>query len=352
MENVILYIINDTSNIFEHIIICAKSSGNSQKKLKFNIPIYELHRNEVNYVQFLLNLYNLLKCLKPCVVHARNWSGVDCVIVSKFARINSIIYSEHGWNINDPSGSSIKRKIIRKIISLITDEILVVSESMEHWLKKQIPWKKITKINNGVDCVTYNASQTIKNELKSKLRIDQSAYIIGIVARIDPIKRHIDLINAFKKIENEYLNTYLFIIGDGKHICEIEKYASERIRFFGEMNDIPNFIKILDIFVLTSLNEGMSNTILEAMATGIPVIATNVGGNPELVKDGKTGTLIEPMDIDGLYMAIKWYLSNNENIVKHGKEGRGLTEKYFSKNAMINNYIDLYKRVFYKNTVL
>jgi glycosyltransferase involved in cell wall biosynthesis len=166
------------------------------------------------------------------------------------------------------------------------------------------------------------------------------------VGRLDPIKNYDLLLKAFDKI-NSKNKIRLIIVGDGperKHLENLKNKLScrDRIVFMGERKNLNEILRWLDIFVLPSKNEGMSNTILEAMATGLPVIATKVGGNPELVSNNITGLLISNGDVEELRQAITYYLENPKAIKIHGKRARIETECRFSLEKMIKKYEELY----------
>jgi glycosyltransferase involved in cell wall biosynthesis len=142
----------------------------------------------------------------------------------------------------------------------------------------------------------------------------------------------------------------LVIIGDGLLLEEARQLlraagAGQVAWLPGERADIPDMMRGLDLFVLPSLREGISNTILEAMASGLPVVATRVGGNPELVEEGRTGMLVPPSDPVALAQAIRTYLVDKGQLIRHGQAGRRRAEARFSMEAMVNAYLGVYDAV-------
>jgi glycosyltransferase involved in cell wall biosynthesis len=171
---------------------------------------------------------------------------------------------------------------------------------------------------------------------------------------MEAIKDQLTLVRAFLHLitddPNARARLRLAMIGDGALRQEAQKIvcaagAESLVWFAGERNDIPELMRGLDLFVLPSLREGISNTILEAMASGLPVIATNVGGNPELVVDGETGMLVPPSDPIAMADAIHSYLKDPAKLVRHGEAGRKRAEEHFSIEKMVQGYLRVYDEV-------
>ena len=229
----------------------------------------------------------------------------------------------------------------------MVDKIVTVSKNLKNRLINEIKIKpeKIIHIPNGVDTNKFNIYR--KEFTRKKFGFKKEDFIIGIVARLDPIKNHKTLFFAFKEIVKNYPQVKLIIVGDGSLREELKEKSYQlgiknKVIFMGERDNVSEILKTFDIFVLPSLNEGMSNTILEAMATGIPVIASNVGGNPELVIDGRTGFLFSPNDVESLVQKIKTYILHPELKQKHGYNARKRVEEKFSLDQMVRRYEELY----------
>ena len=178
--------------------------------------------------------------------------------------------------------------------------------------------------------------------------------LIGTVGRLDPVKDQITLVQAFIHLVKAYPDVRnkvrLVLVGAGilqpkMRELSLEAGIDDLIWFAGERNDVADVMQTLDLFVLPSINEGISNTILEAMATELPVIATDVGGNPELVINNQTGYLVPKQNPIAMAEAFKHYLDNRDLLVCHGKAGRARCESTFSLNRMITDYINVYDRL-------
>jgi glycosyltransferase involved in cell wall biosynthesis len=167
------------------------------------------------------------------------------------------------------------------------------------------------------------------------------------VGRLDPVKDQAGLVRAFAHLRRQHPAAILVIAGDGPCRPELEALIGalalgSDVRLLGERKDVPEVLRAMDVFVLPSLAEGISNTILEAMATGIPVVATRVGGSPELVLDGHCGALVDPGNRDALAAAIAGYLAEPRQREGHGHLARRLAVTRFGLETMRQNYAALY----------
>ena len=171
---------------------------------------------------------------------------------------------------------------------------------------------------------------------------------------MEAVKDYVTLVKAFLRLlETEpsaRARLRLVIIGDGSLRKEtlqcLQAHHADGLAWLpGDRADIPDILRGLDLFVLPSLREGVSNTILEAMATGLPVVATKVGGNPELVEEGRTGMLVPQSDPVRLSDAIRTYFANPDQLARHGQAGRERVATQFSMEAMVNGYLAVYDAV-------
>jgi sugar transferase (PEP-CTERM/EpsH1 system associated) len=347
LENGVVNLINQSNpDRFSHEICCIKRSGKSKDRLNFKIPIFVMNKRDRNDWKTIIRLVKLIRKQRPDIVHTRNWGTSDGILAARLAGVRKVVHSEHGWSMSDPTGKNVRRKIVRRVFSIGVSKFVAVSEDMGRWLHEDIGIrrKKIQVIINGVDI--HKFTPAIRNVAKNRLRLNGDV-IIGTVARLDPIKRHDILLKAFSEAIEEYPNARLLVIGDGPEKQKLEKIwqnlpNQNQITFLGERLDIAQLYQSMDVFVLASQNEGISNTILEAMASGLPVIATSVGGNREVVTPYKTGLLVPPVNVEALKNAILYYIENPEEREKHGKNARIDAVKRFSLEKMSKKYESLY----------
>jgi len=210
-------------------------------------------------------------------------------------------------------------------------------------------------IPNGV---AMNRFTILKNDTRTaeraKLALEPNDFVFGCVARMVPVKRHHDLIEAFTRLASHKAEARLVLIGDGPLEAELRSLALQagigsRVRFMGARDDVDKLLPLLDAFVLCSATEGMSNSLLEGMAAGLPIIATEVGGNPEVVPDGKAGVLVAPARPDRLAVAMEKIASEPKLARAMGRRARAHVRSNFSEDAMIEAWDRLYQK-FARNT--
>jgi glycosyltransferase involved in cell wall biosynthesis len=210
------------------------------------------------------------------------------------------------------------------------------------------PAAKVTTIQNGVDLDRF--SRASRSEARAALGVPDDTLVVGTVGRLDPVKDQSGLIRAFAGALPFHPGALLMIAGDGPCRAELAGVVrslglEQRVRLLGERKDVPNVLAGLDVFVLPSIAEGMSNTVLEAMASGLPVIATQVGGNPEMVEDGVSGLLVPARDPGALTAALRSYLSDPHLRSLHGKASRERVFRDFSLARMNGAYDHLYRHL-------
>ncbi|MFH0774231.1 MAG: GT4 family glycosyltransferase PelF [bacterium] len=241
-----------------------------------------------------------------------------------------------------------RRLIAYKLISRFSKKIVAVSHELKSHLieKARINPDKVMVIHNGIDLDGYKpiADSNLK---KRELDIEPSAPIVGIVGNLRPVKDHETFLQAASQIIKVMPSTKFLVIGDGPLKENLKEQSrkmklDENVLFLGHRTDVLELLAIMDIFVLSSISEGLSLSILEAMAMSKPVVTTDVGGNPEIIVDGKTGFLVPPKDPSNL--ASKIMLLKDKGLAERmGGEGRRRVEEHFSLEKMIKNYEQLYE---------
>lgn len=344
MEKGIATVIENSISTFKHTIICLTKSGKSKKLLPRDIEIIEMNKKEGNSLFFVLRLAKTIKKLNPDIVHTRNWGGFDGVIAAKLAGIKYVFHGEHGWSMDDPYGLNKKRVFIRQVLDRFVTCYTCVSKQIESWLINEIKVKKpVIQIYNGVDCDLY--SPGLGMAIRSDLGIKTGTIVFGIVARLDPIKNHKALIKVFSSINKVWPDTCLLIAGKGTEEKYMQSIACHGVHFLGNRSDIPDLLRSIDVFVLPSFNEGISNTILEAMASGLPVVASDRGGNPELIKSDQNGMLFDPDSEEALKICLAKYIQDSELRKCHGNNGRKMAKKLYSVKTMADDYKSVWENI-------
>jgi sugar transferase (PEP-CTERM/EpsH1 system associated) len=288
----------------------------------------------------------LLLCrLKPDIVHTRNWATFGAVPAARLAGVRTVVHGEHGRDGGDPDGLHPRRRWRRRLAPLVT-RFVTVSDDLRRWLVEEVkvPAAKVVRIHNGVDTTRF--APVAEGRQPRAVGMGAEEIIVGTVGRLDPVKDQAGLVRAFARLAGSHPRARLLVVGDGPCRRELEALAEKlvpgRVVFTGERSDIPTLLQSIDVFVLPSLGEGISNTLLEAMATGLPIVATRVGGNPELVEDGVNGTLVARRDPVALAAAIARYLDDALLRAIHGKASRERALVRFSLDRMCAAYAALY----------
>ena len=266
---------------------------------------------------------------------------------AKLAAVPTIISTEHGR----VSQLSLLEKIINKILAPITNQIIAVSDNLRDYIiqNEGISPAKIKVIRNGINLSRFG--KRIDAVVKKKeLGIHANHSIVGIIASLTQVKNHKTLIKAVPFILQSVPKVTFLIVGDGPLMNQHQNLVrqlglQDAFIFLGNRDDVPSLLSIFDVSVLCSLYEGISITILESMAAGKPVVATNVGGNPEVVKDGVTGYLVPQENPNELAKKIIHLLRNPKLAERMGNAGRTLVEKEYSYERMAEETRQLYRDI-------
>jgi sugar transferase (PEP-CTERM/EpsH1 system associated) len=347
LENGVVNLVNAPAAGVRHVIVCMTRDGTLRCRLDPAISVFSLNKHPGHDLPTFFRLVRLLRQLNPGLVHSRNWATFDAIVAARLARVPVVVHGEHGRDITDPHGLHRHRNQLRRWLSPLVDCFVTVSDDLGRWLvtEVRIPPRKVRTIPNGVDATRFAPCQ--RTSARTALGLVDTGPVVGTVGRLDPVKDHQGLVRAFATVRRDHPDAVLVIAGDGpcrEELCALigKLGLQPHVRLLGERDDIPTVLGAMDVFVLPSIAEGMSNTIIEAMACGLPVVATRVGGNCELVEDGVTGKLIPPQDVATLATAINRYLSSAERRAADGQSARQRVLDGFSLERMRAAYADLY----------
>jgi len=321
-----------------------------------NVEVFCLHKKEGKDFWVFFRLWKLLLKLKPDILHTRNLSALEVQLPGFLAGIKGRVHGEHGRDIDDLDGKHARYTLIRRFYRLFIQCYIPMSRDLGQWLLQHIkvPEKKIAQIYNGVDVDKFRPVKLKPVDLLPDSFCADKAIVVGTVGRQEPVKDPITLLLAFVELITEFPEykdkVRLVLIGTGSLHARLQAIVQqnnvdELVWLAGERSDISELLKVLDVFVLPSVNEGISNTILEAMATGLPVIATNVGGNPELVVDNATGSLVKKQSEHEMAKTLKYYFDNPNIIQQYGSAGRTLAVEKFSLQRMVKDYLSVYDKI-------
>ncbi|WP_199610873.1 TIGR03088 family PEP-CTERM/XrtA system glycosyltransferase [Flocculibacter collagenilyticus] len=331
-----------------------------------NVSFYNLEKKSGNDFAMFFRLRKLLKKIKPDILHTRNTASLECQFVGWLSRVPFRIHGEHGWDMNDLHGTNKKYQWLRKIMSLFIHRYVALSSEAVDYLTDTIgiTKKRIQHICNGVNlekfsvkntayaktgtadttCAVPNVSHSIR--ANGKLRF-------ATVGRLESVKNQQLLVEAYIQLLQQQPTladlTELVIVGDGSQRLQLEAIAAKshcqsNVIFLGNRSDVPALMQTFDVFILPSLAEGISNTILEAMACGLPIIATDVGGNADLVKHQYNGDIIPSNIPSALTASMLKYALSDDLVIEHGLASRQRAEEHFSIQVMTAAYNKLYRQ--------
>jgi len=295
-------------------------------------------------------LFRLLKREEIHIIHSflfhANMLGR---IVGRLAGVPVILCSERTMEMEGKH-----RLFVNRLTAPLADKVIAVCEAVREFAIAEIgirPDKLIT-IYNGIDLNEFspNPNQEETEEAKRELGITPSHKVVGTVGHLEEEKGCEYLLRAAAQVSVQDEKVIFLLVGDGSQRAKLETLAqdlgiSSQVMFMGHRNDVPKLLSVMDVFVLPSLYEGLPNALLEALAACRPVVATQVGGIPEVVADGETGILIPPRDPGALAGAICALLKDRERAREMGMAGRKRVERLFSVETMVAKTEALYEEL-------
>jgi sugar transferase (PEP-CTERM/EpsH1 system associated) len=367
LENGLVNLVNRMPpNRYRHAIVCLAGYGREfRRRIQSDaVPVVSIDKRPGKDLGAYVRMWRELDRMKPDIVHTRNLGTVDMQWVAAAAGVRHHVHGEHGWEASDPNGVNPKSLRIRRACRPVIDHYVPMSSHIARWLEREVgvASTRIRLLYNGVDTEKFSPmpqdSSIALDESSERLGAAGSGkpplVTIGTVGRLDPVKNQASLLRALRSIltRDPGLNhtLRLIVVGEGPERPALESLSrqlelNDRVLFAGAREDVPEQLRAMDLFVLPSINEGISNTILEAMATGLPVVAARVGGNPELIVNGVTGSLYDPGTADNLESDLMRYIADSSLRRTHGAAGRHRAVQNFSLESMVVNYLNLYDEI-------
>jgi len=366
LENGLVNIINRSPPArYRHAIVCLTDSGPFAERITGpNVSIHALGKRPGHDWGMYWRLWRLLRRLRPAVVHTRNLAALETHILGLVMPGVKRVHGEHGRDISDIDGTNPTYRRLRRWLSPLIHHFITVSRDLEAWLVRDvgIAEGKVTQIYNGVDAQRFalrDRNPRAQPPDPATAAHTQAGLAIGTVGRLASVKNQQQIIRAlahiFAQCPQRRQQLRCIVVGDGPERAALEAEAFARgvagqIEFRGDCSDIPAQLAQMDVFVLPSLNEGISNTVLEAMASGLPVVATRVGGNPELVQDGVSGILVPVGDAEALGEAIMALLDDPATRRAYGTAAQARIQREFDWDNTVREYLGVYDAVLGKNS--
>ncbi len=356
LENGLINLINHMDpQRYGHLVVSLTDATEFRHRIRRpDVEVIELNKRPGHDWGLYLRLYLLFRERRPAIVHSRNLAALEAQVPAALAGVPARVHGEHGWDVQDLDGMRYRRW--KRMLRPFVHHYIALSRQIEDYLRQQIavPPERLTRILNGVDVERFRPLDDRQDQEDPRPEQFRGCFCIGTVGRLEGVKNQGLLLEAFIRFRAGYADlaerACLMIIGDGSLRPELERRARESgvldaVWFAGSREDVPELMRRLDLFVLPSMAEGISNTIMEAMASGVPVVATDVGGNSELVVPGETGTLVSPGDPEAMAKAIAAYGAEPGRRQREAAAARLRAERVFSLPTMVAKYTQVYDQV-------
>lgn len=332
-------------NCFDAHVLCLQPGGTLRGRFEESgIPVHTIIKKPMKDVTLPARIFKLFAQERPDVVHVQN--GYSWLYSTLAARASGagVVYVEHSvWET--PSSLYL---MLSKIMEVISTRIVTPSEYVKNLIstKQKVRNERVDVIYNGVDIDRIRNRKDIHLK-KREVGIEDGDRVIGIVARLTPVKNHVSLIKAMKIVCERIERCKLLVVGDGELRPQLEQEVRQSglekaIAFLGTRNDVYDLLHTMDVFVMSSISEGFPISVLEAMAAGVPVLAPAVGGIPEALDHGKAGRMYSSHEPHVIAEGLLGLLSDRAAAECYAKEASAFVQANFSIEGMVDRYTRLY----------
>jgi len=354
LENGVINLINALDETaFRNSICCLKETGDLQNRLKNGSgEVFDMGRRPGRHL--FGKIAALVRDHRIDVVHSNNWGTFfDSVLAAHLGGASLMVHCIHGLFTEDLQDMRWRRRFLQRLLALGTHRLYAVADYLRRYYIRRVGVApgRIETIHNGVDIHRHRPpSEDHRRTVRSRLGFSDDDILIGSVGTLYWIKDPETLLEAAAGVCERHPRAVFLWVGDGRLRDSLQARAERmglgrRMRYLGRRDDVADILAGLDIFVLPSIIEGLSYSILEAMATGLPVVATRVGGNPELIRDGREGLLVAPRRPSRLAAALSTLIDDGGLRRRLGAGGRVRVEERFSLRTMVERYQQMYRSV-------
>jgi sugar transferase (PEP-CTERM/EpsH1 system associated) len=358
LENGVVNLINHMPHHrWRHVVIALTEvdPGFSRRILRDDVSCLSLHKPPGQGLWLYPRLWRLLRQLQPAIVHTRNLGALEFQVPAALAGVPGRIHGEHGRDVDDVDGTNRRHIAMRRLYRHFVHQHIALGSELGGYLQHKVgvPAAALHTIYNGVDQARFTPA-TERQAIEGCPFSEPGLWLLGTVGRMQTVKAQPVLAQAFVQALQAQpalrQRLRLLMVGGGELQAECQAILqaagmADLTWLPGERADVPDVMRGLDCFVLPSLAEGISNTILEAMSTALPVLATRVGANAELVAEGRTGHLVPAGDAQALAQGVLRMAADPVAARAMGQAGRQLVEQRFSLQAMVGAYESVYRRV-------
>lgn len=351
LENGVINLINQLPSHFQHTILSLTYATDFAKRIDGSkrVKIVCLHKSPGSMFKWYPQLLKLIRQSAPDIVHTRNLATLECQFLAWLAKVPLRIHGEHGRDVGDLSGDNKKNQRLRKLFKPFVHRFVPLSKELENYLKIKIGIShgKIHQIYNGVDITRFS----LATHGVGKWPFSKNDLVLIAVGRMQPVKDFATLIQAFGALKKRLPNAQsikLALVGDGPCLEELKMLAQHHhvhndIWFPGHREDVHQLLSQAHIFIQCSLIEGISNTLLEACASGLPCVVTKVGGNCEIIESEQMGMWIDTQNVSQLTDCLAQYCQSKALRKEHGSNARLAIEQKFNLLTMVQHYQRLYE---------
>ena len=345
-ERLVIEIVRALQDRIDSVVCCLDEPGAWAAELEaINVPVIALGRAPGFQPSLATRLARIIKERGVSVVHCHHYSPyIYGLLASILAPPVKLVFTEHG-KLSD-AGPSRKRRLVNPLLSRLPGRLCAVSADLkQHMVAEGFPARRLNVVYNGID-PGKRPTTAQRHDARVSLGLEDDAFVVGTVGRLDPVKNLPLLLNAHAMLIARNPRIRTVIVGDGPERAALEARAAQlgvsgSVIFTGYRQDVRFLMSAFDLFVNCSTYEGVSLTILEAMASTLPVVATPVGGNPEVVIDRETGLLV-PANARDLADAIAALAKAPRRREAMGNAGRWRVKKHFSIARMVEQYAHAY----------
>ena len=342
---------------YRHTVVCLHDRGgrgaHDGELRAHGVEVVHLRKRAGRDLPHYLRMFRVLRALQPDLIHTRNRAGLPAQVIAALAGVKLRVHAEHGRDPAHVHAPGRGGRILRRLLVPLIDHFIAVSSDLEQWLVEAVGAEpaRVSQIANGVDSVQFHPRLGPAAAVGPPGFMADGAFVLGSIGRMDDAGNHATLIEAFLRLiaspHPAHKRLRLMIVGDGPARGECQAMlqragAAGRAWLPGPRADVPQLLRAMDLFVQPGLAGDRGNAILEAMASGLPVVATDVGGNSELVHPGFTGILVPPMSTELLAQAIADYCRIPEMATRHGARARSQVIARHSMPAMARDYLAVY----------
>jgi glycosyltransferase involved in cell wall biosynthesis len=338
-------------NGFDFHVACLRHKGDFSKRMAKPEQVVVMGKTSGFSLQTVLNLSRHIRAIQPDLVHSHNLGALIYAALATFGGIKPpVVHGEHGQL--GASDTASKRLWQRRILFAFCRRVHVVSAGLRDHLHQWglRSWHPIVATTNGVDTTRFAPEgEGERDRTRKELGFDGTDQVVGIVGRLVAVKRHHMLLEAFTELADEFPRLHLLVVGDGGDGREgvitamREHPLAARVHWVGHQDNLPRFYQAMDLLTAPSELEGLSNAVLEAMATGLPVLGHVACGNAELIQHGQNGLLSPLNSPRELAAAMRAALNDHSTLRKLGQAARESVLRDYSMEAMVSGYRRLYR---------